>query len=610
MFRANRVGATVTSAMLGLALVACNVGEPDRVPGKGDAESGDGKDPDGNGGDGPSTSGDDGDPSSAGKTPNDSQPEGPDGPGTGQRGDDPAGGPGGPGASDPVAGESLCDAADIAPDVLPLRRLTTAQFKRSLASIFPGLDVPDLSLPAPQTIDGFDNGVSSQPNNALLIDSEFAAIDTVASAAVDNLDDWASCTQSTAACLNQLASEVARLAFRRAPTSGETQRLETFAQEALEADGFDAALHDVLQSVLLSPQTLYRTEFGAQTGALTGEEVATRLSFFLWRQAPDAALLDAAEAGELDDAAGLAQHTRRMLDDERGQATLEDFVGQWLKLDRISQLQLNGDVYPELTPQLRDSLRQSLESYVRWALWEENSLDALLRSDVVFVDEAVADLLEIAAPGDGFEMAHVEHRHGLLTQPGLLASTSHGSVHSPILRGLKVLEGFLCVSLGAPPPGAAAAIEPKPEGEALTTRQHVEQTHSAGSTCVGCHQLIDGVGFAFENYDALGRYVTKEDGIDVDSSGLVPLTSGIVEVADGIELSQIVETSSEVRQCLSEHLYRYAFGVAPRSAGTECLIENMAATWAQNGGDPGALMQRLVESPAFTTLASAEGTEQ
>lgn len=499
-----------------------------------------------------------------------------------------------------------CLPEEVSPDVLPLRRLTTAQFRSSLEVILPGVDIPELFLPAPNAADGFTTNALSQPNNALLIDSEFAATDEVAARAVAQLDAWAPCSEQSAECLSEIAGSLAPRAYRRLLTPDEAERLDSFAQEALAASDFETAAHDLVQAILLSPQTLYRVEFGSSDGsaALSGEEVATRLSFFLWRQAPDEMLLQAARSGELDDADGVAAHARRMFQDERAQATWMDFTSQWLRLDMVSQLNLSGEAYPELTEELRQSLRGSIERFIEWALWEENSLDALLRSDVVFVDEQLANLLGVPAPGSGFEPVSVEHRHGILTQPGVLASTSHGSVHSPILRGLKVLESFLCVHIAAPPPEVNAAVEPKPEGSALTTRQHVEETHSGSPECAGCHTLIDGVGFAFENYDALGRYVTEEDGTPVDPSGIAPLQSGVVDVADGVELAQILESSAQVRECVSEHLYRYALGASPNSRGTECLVEDLASSWESNSGDPAALIDRLVRSDVFRHLAS------
>lgn len=537
---------------------------------------------------------------------------GSDDPGANTGGGDGDGETGSNGQTTDDASEDACSPEEIAPDVLPLRRLTTAQFRRSLEVILPGVDIPELFLPAPNAADGFTNNALSQPNNALLIDSEFAATEQVARQALAQLDQWAPCSEQSAQCLSEIANSLAPRAYRRALTSDEAERLDVFAREALSVSDFETAAHDLIQAILLSPQTLYRIEFGAgdDGAALSGEEIATRLSFFLWRQAPDETLRSAARAGELDDADGVAAHARRMFRDERAQATWMDFTSQWLRLDRVSQLQLSGEAYPELTDELRQSLRESIERFIEWALWEENSLDALLRSDVVFVDEQLANLLGVAPPASGFEPVSVENRHGILTQPGVLASTSHGSVHSPILRGLKVLESFLCMRIGAPPPDVNAAVEPKPVGSALTTRQHVQETHSGSPECAGCHTLIDGVGFAFENYDALGRYVTEEGGIPVDSTGIAPLQSGLVDVADGVELAQILESSGQVRECVSEHLYRYALGSSPGSRGTECLVEELASSWQENSGDPAALIDRLVRSDVFRYLAAdAAGDE-
>lgn len=526
--------------------------------------------------------------------------------------DDPSGDDVAPGDGEALPDVELnCAPEEIVPEALPLRRLTTAQFRNSLSVFFPGVDMPALSLPSPVSADGFDNQASSQPNNSLLIDSEYAATAQVASRAVQQLSSWAPCEEESESCLGEIAELLATRAFRRAPSAEELTRLNEFALAELAASSFDAAAHDLIQAILLSPQTLYRVEFGspADPAALTGEEIATRLSLLLWRQAPDDPLLDAARAGELDDSEGVSEHARRMLEDERGRATLEDFVGQWLRLDAVSQLQLNDAVYPELTEELRQSLRASIERFVKWALWEENSLDALLRSDIVFVDQRLAALLEIEGAGEEMTAMNVEHRHGILTQPGLLASTSHGSVHSPILRGLKVLRSFLCVTIAAPPPEVNAAVEPKPEGQALTTRQHVEETHSGAAACAGCHVLIDGAGFAFENYDALGRYVTEEGGLAVDPTGRVPVAGELLEVANAVELAQALETSREVRQCVSEHLYRYAQGTAPRGRGAACLIEELANTWQDYSGAPSSIIDRLVRSDAFRSLAESDKGE-
>jgi hypothetical protein len=133
----------------------------------------------------------------------------------------------------------------------------------------------------------------------------------------------------------------------------------------------------------------------------------------------------------------------------------------------------------------------------------------------------------------------------------------------------------------------------------VTTRQHVQETHSGKSECRSCHNLIDGVGFTFENYDALGRYVTKEHGVTIDATGEVPLTAGAEVVDDAMDLAKIVETSYQIKQCVVDHLYRYAYGHAPKDRAGQCEISATADVWVKSGGDPQAILQAMVIDDSF-----------
>jgi hypothetical protein len=159
---------------------------------------------------------------------------------------------------------------------------------------------------------------------------------------------------------------------------------------------------------------------------------------------------------------------------------------------------------------------------------------------------------------------------------GLLASTSHGTLHSPVLRGVQILRRFLCVEIPPPPPGVNTALGELPEGEARTTRQHFALTHRQ-SECASCHDLIDNAGFALETYDALGRYVTAAKGVAFDASGSLPVGDPApTEVSGGLELSEVLAQSDEVRDCLTEHWYRFAFGRSPSASGDRRQLAELA----------------------------------
>jgi hypothetical protein len=410
--------------------------------------------------------------------------------------------------------------------------------------------------------------------------------------------------------LEQSLDAVLTRAFRRPPEAEERQRLLAVANAELEETGFDSALKEGLTAMLLAPQVLYRPEFGVAGSAdapvaLTGYEVATRLSFLLWRQSPDDALLTAAGDGELDTAAGIATQAERMLADDRAKNAFENFISQWLKLDKVDQLSLTGEGYPEVTQDLRDSLRTSVQRSVSWALWEQHSLDALFSSEEVFMDQRLGELLGETVSGDELTLTPAANRLGILTHPAILSLTSHGGTHSPILRGIKVLQSFLCITIPAPPPGVNAAVAQPPAGETFTTRQHVEETHSGKTACRSCHNLIDGVGFAFENYDALGRYRTQENGIDVDATGVVPLRSGDVEIDNALELAAALRDSPDVRQCVTQHLFRFAYGQSPKTEPSVCEVAALAGEWEATEGDPTKLLEALVTGDAFRYLPAA-----
>ncbi|MGF1468689.1 MAG: DUF1592 domain-containing protein [Sandaracinaceae bacterium] len=485
----------------------------------------------------------------------------------------------------------------------PIRRLTTLQYRTAVEAMFPGVAIPDVSL-IPNAVDGtFANDVQGQTVSALVIEEFSTAAQQVAEAAVAN-PSWMPCREGTPACRAELVRTIVGRAYRRPLREGEVTDL-TSVLAAAEADfGFDEGVSILIEGILQAPQFLYLPELGdpsldAPPGmvALQGHEVATRLSFFLWNEPPDAALMAAADRGALASAEGVRAEAERMLADPKASAALDGFFREWLRLDRLATADIDRGRFPEMTPEVRQDLEASTLAFLRYAFFEEGSMDSLFLSRRGYVNDTVAPIFGVPAPGSA-SLVPVAldpgQRAGILTQPGLLASSSHGLAHSPILRGVLLLDSVLCA---APPPPPADVMLVEPEDlatdDAVTTREKVENTHGTAQ-CAQCHDAIDGMGFTFENYDAIGRFQTTEAGQPVDPRGNLRGE----EVEDAVELAGLLAADRGVETCLVTHWYRYALG---REEQTEdlCQINELANELRQDEGDLQAMVLALVSSNAF-----------
>lgn len=500
-----------------------------------------------------------------------------------------------------------CAEADYRPADAPLRRLTPDEIRTSIGSLFPGVAIPELDLEGDARVHGFDNNALSQGVSATNIESLNQMAERVgAVVAADR--GWWPCDPASGevSCGETIALQVAERAYRRPLEGAEIERTTAFF-EALRLElGFEGAVAAYVSGVLESPAFLYRPELGdpslpAPDGlvALSGHELATRLSYLLWGDLPDQPLLDAAAAGELSSLEAIEAQTRRMLDDPRARAIVERFHRSWLGLDRLDELDLDDERYPELDGALRRDLKASVAAFVSDAFWERGSNRALFEGRQGYVNDRLASLMGVSAPGSD-ELVPVtlpeSERAGILTQPGVLASTSHGVGHSPILRGVLVLSSVLCTPPPPPPDDVDIGIaDDEPIGEGgtlLTTREKLERTHGTAE-CASCHDAIDGIGFAFERYDGLGRFRLEENGAEVDPSGMLRGAP----VADAIELGEALAEDAQARECLATQWYRFALG-RTEAAADSCEIRRLADTLGELD-DPKEMLVALVTSNAF-----------
>jgi hypothetical protein len=331
------------------------------------------------------------------------------------------------------------------------------------------------------------------------------------------------------ACARRIVGTIARRAYRRPVSDAEVGALMKLYQTGREKHTFDAGITAALEGILAGPDFLFRIETdppGAEPDnvyAVSDLELASRLSFFLWSSIPDDDLLDTAERRQLSKPDVLERQVRRMLADPRSSALISNFAGQWLYVRSMSQLAPDPALFPDFDGELREAFRKELELWFDSMLREDRPVLDLLTADYTFVNERLAKHYGIQGIyGSHFRQVPVtdQARRGLLGKGGILAVTSYANRTSPVLRGKWVLEQMLGMPPPPPPPDVPALDDKKKDGMALTMRQMMEQ-HRVNAACAGCHKLMDPIGFALENFDAVGawRATYSEADAPVDVAG-------------------------------------------------------------------------------------------
>jgi hypothetical protein len=490
----------------------------------------------------------------------------------------------------------------VPPDCAPgtasrVRRLSQTEYRRAVKELV-GVEPSTLSWSAADPlVHGFDNNAESlaiSPGNF----EDFALAAEVTAAEVD-LATLVPCEPGTEldACAARFVATFAERAYGRAPTADELERLSAQYRLGVGVGDHARGIRLVVETVLVSPNFLYRSEIGAPhperpaQHVLDAAEAANALSFALTGARPDAALAARARSDpEFTSERSLREEAERLVRSPAAERHLAHFVRGWLGLPDLRQVNKIPLFFPEFTPALKADLETEVALFLEHALGPGGAtLDALFGTPLGFASEALltnvyaADALAGATlplPVQGsFVPVTFEPslRRGVLSLAGWLAA--HSPVHrsSPVDRGLTIRSRLFCQSL-PPPPAGVVASAPGPADGASTTRQKFEQ-HVSDETCAGCHTLMDPIGFGLEMMDALGRYRTIEGGLAVDSSGRLEETDVDGPFRGPAELSAKLLESAEVRACLVRQLFRFVEGrdiVAADACRLEPLVEYFA----------------------------------
>jgi hypothetical protein len=509
--------------------------------------------------------------------------------------------PAGPASEPPTGADgvngpaSRCRAAPLS-----ARILSSSQYRNTVADLL-GI-APDLVV-APEGFAGpvlEEHTVDELAAERLAIAAEKTAARVVAAGSLHlcGWDDAASCTT------RELVRSLGERAYRRPLSEAEQQALARVYEAGLAEGSEDIAREWLLGALLQAPDFLYRLAADAEGEArLSGSELASRLSYFLWDSMPDQALHEAAAAGRLSDANERLAEVERMLAHPRATRAVEAFYRAWLDLSRFRELSRDD---PDFSSEVIASLEKSLFAGL-FELYAQPSPDVrdLLSGSHYYFDDVLASFYGRPAVGEGFQPVDLsgEGRHGIVNHPALLSIAARPDESDPIGRGVFMLRNLFCRELHVPDDLEIPPLPPVEEG--VSVRERLAQ-HTALEACRSCHALIDPLGLSLESFDEVGRFRSEVDGEPVDSSGEIALGSDLDGAfAEGRELFERLGDSHDVRACFAQKFFVY--GVAREATAQDaCALEPIQARFVDSG-DLRQLIVDIVESDAF--LVRGEGEE-
>jgi hypothetical protein len=495
-------------------------------------------------------------------------------------------------------GDDGCSTLEV--DFAPLRRLTREQYDHLARDLVGDTSRPASGFLPDEKLGRFDANVVGGITDVIAREYMLGAEKLAATATLAPCD---LATTDEETCATRFIETFGARAFRR-PLAPEQVGLYLGLfqkKRASPASTFDDAARLVIEAMLQSPRFLYHLELGgpdAEGGIakLTPHELASRLSFFLLGTGPSDELVAAAEAGELETPEQLERHARAMLLTLEAKGSARSFHRQWLGLDRLDQVQVDPQRFPQFDEALRSAMREETEAFVDHVLWSEGgSFQTLMTAPYSFIGNKLASLYEVPATGD---VARREldpaRRAGVLTQAGVLAG--HRGV---VQRGKFIREELLCQPVPPPPPEVSTELPPFDANSTVRERFAV---HEQDPVCGGCHRKIDPLGFAFLTYDELGGFQATENGKPIDSSGeVLDLTEQPLAFDDGVGLSQLLGTSLFVQACVSRQWLRFALAREIGEAD-RCSAKSVEQAFVGANLDVRELMVAVVKSDAFRYL--------
>ena len=415
-------------------------------------------------------------------------------------------------------------------------------------------------------------------------------------------------------CARKILSALATEAYRRTANSEDVESLMEFYGDARKGHDFEAGIKAALQALLASPKFVFRFEStpalvkAGQTYRISDIDLASRLSFFIWNTVPDAELVKLANAGTLHTPIVLEKQVRRMLTDPRAESLSTRFASQWLRLQDVEKIHPDALLFPGFDNELATAYKRETELFFDSIVKEDRSVLDVITADYSFINERIARAYHMPnIMGENFRRVTLpEERRGIFGQGSMLMQTAVADRTSPVQRGKWIME----VMLGSPPPPAPQDPAPPPlddtkaataGGKPLSTRERMEE-HRKNPQCQSCHKVIDPLGLALDNFDVLGSWRIKDNGVPVDANGVMYDGTKMAGPAD-LRAALLNHQEALIRN-FTDNLMSYALGrrIEYYDQPTVRVITKKAA---QNGNHFSSFVLGIVNSPAFQ-MSTAE----
>jgi len=409
-------------------------------------------------------------------------------------------------------------------------------------------------------------------------------------------------------CAEKIFSNIARRAFRRPVNDGDMATLRRFYEDGRKEGSFDTGIQKGIMAILATPKFLYRglppkTDMTpGQLYEISDLELAARLSFFLWSSVPDNELIDTAISGKLRDRKVMEREVKRMLADPRAESLVTDFAFQWLQITDLDHLEDRDPArYPNFDDALVNAFRREMEYFISSIFSEDKSVTDLLTADYTYVNERLADFYGLSGVnGDRFRRVHLNesYRWGLLGKGAVLTVSSYPHRTSPVLRGQWILENIIGAPPSAPPAGVNTNLDADPTATKATTVRERLEIHRTEPSCNMCHGVIDPLGLALENFNAIGEWREKDryTGTMIDAAGQLA-TGGQITGPDDLRKA-LTRDPARFAETFTEKLLAYALGRTVE-ADDMPIIRRIVASAGAKDYRLSAIVQGIVESAPF-----------
>ena len=501
--------------------------------------------------------------------------------------------------------------ATLNPGTVTLHRLNSTEYNNTVRDLLNTLQTPGDSLPAESVTFGFDNIADALTvSDASVRIYQQAAESLAAEATNPNGVEYArlvTCDPNAIGsdtCAEQVAVNFAYYAWRHPVTQDDVTSILTAAKA--NASDFPSLVSNIVTYTLMAPDFLFRIELDPSDNpnaphSLSDYELASRLSYFLWSSMPDDTLFAAADSNTLHLDSVLRAQTERLLADPRSEAFITNFMGQWLQLRALSTADPSPTVYPTWDETLRASMQIESYRFIRDFLTSDQPLPDMFTAKYTYINDRLAQHYGFTAPKSDsvvrVDIPSNNARGGVLTQGAWLTTLSHQDRSGVVARGKSIMGQLLCTPPPAPPPNVPALSNS--DGFQGTQRQHLDK-HVSQAACAACHNIMDPIGYAFEEFDGIGASRTQDNNFLVDTTGQYKS----LPFSDARSLTQLVLNDSHFVPCTVSTLFTYAMGRGPTTNDTPALGDIQQA-WLKQGQSLPQLIHLIVQSDSFRMRGSS-----